>query len=112
MFVCNDCSGVFQEPAQRTETAWVWGRPEECVWSVCPECGSDDFSEGVECGICGGLVSYLAAERADSGYVCAVCIGLTGRRAVKALSQLFTPKELDALRIYIESIYSQGGHLV
>ncbi len=112
MFVCNDCGGTFEKPAEREETTWAWGVPEEYILSRCPFCGGDDFMEGVKCAACGEMVSPLDAERAESGYVCKKCVGVIGRQAEKALGEMFSARELDALRIYIESIYSQGGHLV
>ncbi len=112
MFVCNDCGAAFEKPAEREETTWAWGVPEEYILSSCPVCGGDDFSEGVKCEVCGETVSSRYAERTADGYVCEKCIGITGRQAEKALGELFSASELDALRIYIENIYSQGGHLV
>ena len=111
-YICNDCGAIFEKPAEIEDTSWAWGRPEEYILSRCPYCGGDDFSEGVKCGVCGETVSALKAERVNDGYVCEQCIGITGRQAEKALGELFSARELDALRIYIENIYSQGGHLV
>lgn len=62
--------------------------------------------------MCGETVSALKAERVNDGYVCEQCIGITGRQAEKTLGSIFSAAELNALRIYIENIYSQGGHLV
>ena len=112
MFVCNDCGAAFEKPDEREETTWAWGVPAEDILSRCPLCGGDDFNEGVKCGVCGKIVNSRNAERVNNGYVCGKCIGITGRQAEKALGELFSAMELDALRIYIESIYSQGGHLV
>ena len=47
MFVCNDCGGTFEKPAEREETTWAWGVPEEYILSRCPFCGGDDFSDGL-----------------------------------------------------------------
>lgn len=112
MFVCNDCGAVFEEPDKRQETVWAWGRPEKYILIRCPECGGDDFSVGVKCAVCGEMVSSRYAERGDNGYVCEKCIEITGRQAENVLLQLFSADELEALRIYIENIYSQGGHLI
>lgn len=112
MLVCSDCGGTFEKPAEREGTTWAWGVPGEYILSRCPFCGGDDFMEGVKCAACGEMVNPLDAERAESGYVCKKCVGVIGRQAEKALGEMFSARELDALRIYIESIYSQGGHLV
>lgn len=112
MFVCGDCGAVFEKPAKRVETIWTKGRSEQYVLGRCPECGSGNFEEGVKCGVCGEIVSNFVAERSCGQYVCEKCICLIGYQAENALEQLFTPSELNALRIYIENIYMQGGHLV
>lgn len=43
MFVCNDCGGTFEKPAEREETTWAWGVPEEYILSRCPFCGGQFY---------------------------------------------------------------------
>ena len=71
-YYCNDCKQVFDaDDARRIDASFRagdWIKEEyECV---CPHCGSDDYSEAVECLMCG---EYLSIEDAYDGY-CAECI--------------------------------------
>lgn len=112
-YICQDCGAVFTAPEEIEETSWAWGRPEEYILSRCPRCGSADFDEAVKCEVCGELFHKEDTETSDSGEIfCEKCIGIIGRQAEKALGAAFKASELEALRIYIEKLYSCGEHLV
>ena len=54
MFICRDCGSKFEDPKRVKESRGeFWGAPayEDCWY--CPECGSDDYDEAKECGVCG-----------------------------------------------------------
>lgn len=113
MYICGDCGAVFEEPAELEETTWAWGRPEEYILSRCPRCGSSDFDEAVKCAVCEELFHKENTQMGDNGEVfCERCIGVIGRQAEKTLEAAFRASELDALRIYIEKLYSCGEHLI
>lgn len=59
MFICNHCGATFDDPLVRT----VFEDGFQLETRHCPYCGSEDFTDAIECDTCGQFVpEYLATE--------------------------------------------------
>ena len=72
MIICKNCEQLFDEDEFRSidVSQWIDDRRYEEHEHVCPYCGSDDYSEAVECKSCG---EYIPEECAYDGY-CEDCV--------------------------------------
>lgn len=72
MIICKNCEQLFDEDEFRSidVSQWIDDRRYEEYEHVCPYCGSDDYSEAVECKSCG---EYVPEECAYNGY-CEDCV--------------------------------------
>lgn len=69
MYICNNCGETFETPHVIEEHhPYGMGYATE-EWHVCPYCEETDYSEAVQCEMCGELVAEL------DGGLCDVCHG-------------------------------------
>lgn len=71
MFKCNDCDCVFECPDGIEEKVGEYcGQPAYEMQDVCPNCGSHDIDEAIQCDVCGEWFSCDEME----GSVCENCL--------------------------------------
>ena len=69
MYKCESCGAIFEEPADRKEQVGYEPYDVE-TFGVCPECGSEDFYEVVQCEECG---DWFSPEETLTEYFCKEC---------------------------------------
>ena len=71
MWICCDCSNVFDEPRIWVEKHGLPAPPYE-TYSACPKCGGT-FAEAYECGCCGHWIdgSYIKLNSGER--ICENC---------------------------------------
>lgn len=65
-YICDECERIFNEPRELKN---MGGDIGESLY-VCPYCGSQDYSEAVECAICGDILP----EHETTECVCEKCL--------------------------------------
>ena len=80
MFRCKDCEAVFSEPFEYEEETGVtgslgaFGNMKEMVfYSVCPECGSENYDDAPVCDICGSCENMPHEKFWGEATVCDDC---------------------------------------
>lgn len=99
---CNDCGATFDMADKKIEKQGeYWGEPAYEEWYVCPECGSDDIENTVECVRCGRqgkeeLCEDCIAELSDEDTVMAFSDYTSEEIALGGLYTCnFTQKEIE-----------------
>ena len=73
MYVCLNCSAVFDTPIPIHEYHDELDEKAIEEYYVCPYCKSDDYEEAVQCNLCGQYVNCNYVELKDGTFACEDC---------------------------------------
>ena len=100
MYICNKCKEVFDETHMRSEVVFEsdgyqkWGYVDEC-----PECGSEDFEEAVDCDLCGEWIPE--SKRIWGGVAHVICPDCAKSYFTLDLLKEFALSEIEAWAYFL-----------
>ena len=71
-YMCLNCEAEFEEPKDYTETHGFTEPPYE-EYKGCPECGSTEYEDAVECYRCEEVMPIDCAHMRGDNYYCENC---------------------------------------
>lgn len=101
MYRCKKCNNLFYIAGRKVEIDPDMGSAQyrtPVTYDTCPWCGSEYFSEVVECIGCNHLVS---PEYVTGGY-CLSCIRILERQASNILKRELSREDYNAIREHLE----------
>jgi len=73
MYICDDCGALFHFPTEIHEVHNELEDTPEETWYVCPHCNSTEYSEAVQCDLCGEYVAHDYVELVNGTIACSDC---------------------------------------
>ena len=99
MFVCRECASTFDGPHAVRDR---WGN---VLGAVCPECGSQDFTEASECFYCESIFPH---DELIAGGLCPGCYDeIVGNR--QDIVKSFVDIDREAFAEFVEDYMKKGG---